>query len=129
MLQTSSELGSVRRAKLEIAARYEALLGQRVQLQRTIENCEAAAVNLDPLRRIYELCADVPQSILTKAATSLGFTIPEYAELRGLLIQIIAGSLSRENDRDAERAAALVKAQTTLAAVEVELSELERTNA
>jgi hypothetical protein len=128
MLQTVSDITAAQRAKLDVAARYEALLGQRAQLQRTIENREAAAVNLDPLRKIYELCGDVPKTILTKGASSLGFTIPDYAELRGLLIQVVAGALSRENDREAERAASLVKAQITLAAVEVELSELERTN-
>jgi hypothetical protein len=128
MLQTVSELESVRRAKLEVAARYEALRDQRVFLRNTIESLTKQQVNLDALRKMHELCGDVPPSILTRSVNGLGFTIPEFAELRSVLIAVISGALTRATDREAEREAALTKAQTTLAAVDVELSELERTN-
>ena len=129
MIQTTAELDSERRAKLELAAKYEALLGQRVQLKRTIEGLESQQVNLNALRRIHELTGDVPPSIVTKSTGSLGWSVPADMDVRSVLMQVAGGALSRATDREAERVALLTKAQITLAAVEVELSELERTNA
>jgi hypothetical protein len=127
MLQTISELSAASRAKLDLAAKYEALIGKRVFLKRTVENLEKAAVDVTPLQKIYDLIPEVPPTILTRGSSSLGVAIPEFMEVRGLLIQVVSGALGRATDQEAARAANLIKAQVALAAVEAEISELERT--
>lgn len=127
-METLTDIGNERRARLERAARWEALLGQQAQLKATMARLESERVNLDALRTIYELTADVPPDVLTKSVSTLGWSVPGDMDVRGVIMQVAGAALSRANDRQAKRETQLTQATIALANVEAELSALERAN-
>ena len=121
-MQTVTEMEAERRARIELAQRYDALVGQQARLRSTIPQLEAARLNLDPLRKILELAAEVPASVLTRSVSTLGWSVPSLMPVRTVIAMVGSAALSVAERKDAEREAELTKARATLVTVEAELA-------
>jgi hypothetical protein len=122
-METVAEIRQAERDRLERATRYEALIGQQLQLRATIAGLDSHPINVDALRRILDLTVDVPAGLMTRSKQFM----PGGFDVRETLATIAADAVATAQMKAEKRDTQLTNARTALANVEVELSALART--
>lgn len=121
-----SEIEKSEAARIERAWRFEQLVNERDRLRNEVKRLDTAAVDLTALRRIHELCGEVPQTILTRGTTTLAWSVPGDMVVRDVVMAIVGGALVGAEQRAQRHAEALATAREKLAETERALAAVER---
>lgn len=128
-MQTATQIREEAAAKMQRAGRYERLITMRPGLVATIAALEAEgpglATSIETLTTIRDLALTLPSSVLTRAAGTRMWAIPENVATRDVVQLAVGGSLTTVQRREAERVTKLERAHKELAECDEALKEFE----